>query len=60
MGYIRSNEDYYVSTGMSQRGAKIQVELDKRAIDSGLCNPRKIKEEAEAVAEIEEQLDSKD
>lgn len=56
MPYIRSNEDYYVSTGMSERAAKIRVELDKRGIDSGVCNPRKIKEETEAIAEIEEQL----
>lgn len=60
MGYIRSNEDYYVSTGMTPRQAKIQVELDKRGIDSGFCNPRKIKEEAEAIADIEAELDSED
>lgn len=56
MGYIRSNEDYYKSLGFS----KIQVELDKRNIDYGFCNPIKAKLAAEEEEEIRENLQSKD
>lgn len=45
MGYIRDNEDYYVSLGYSPSEAKKQVEKDKRTqnIDYGYCNPIKAK-----------------
>ena len=46
MGYIRSNEDYYISEGMSPDNAKLQVEMDRlgaNSIDYGYCNPRKAK-----------------
>jgi len=52
MGYIRDNEDYYVSTGMSPESAREQVAIDEAGIDYGYCNPIK----AKLAAEEEEEL----
>ncbi|MGD9725929.1 MAG: hypothetical protein AB7L09_03255 [Nitrospira sp.] len=58
MGYIRDNEDYYVSIGYSAERARIQAAIDERNIDYGVCNPIKAKlaaeEEADVIKEIEE------
>lgn len=46
MGYIRSNEDYYIAQGMTPRQAEIQCEMDRLGadrIDHGYCNPIKAK-----------------
>lgn len=59
MGYIRSDEDYYVSTGMSPERASQQVELDKHNIDYGYCNPQKAKSAAEQEREILKKLEEK-
>jgi hypothetical protein len=56
MGYIRTNEDYYASLGMSPERAALEVELDKARIDYGVCNPRKAKLAAEQEAEIRARL----
>jgi len=55
MGYIRDNEDYYISIGYSSEDARKQVELDERSpnIDYGYCNPLK----AKFAAEEEEETD---
>lgn len=56
MGYIRSNEDYFQSIGMSpakaRREAKIYESGALDRIDYGFCNPRKAKQAAEEEAEI--------
>jgi hypothetical protein len=59
MGYIRSDEDWYIANGMSQSEAAKQVRRDElsRDIDYGVCNPRKAKQAAEDEAKIERQLD---
>lgn len=57
MGYIRSNEDYYNSLGFSPLEAKVQVEMDKRSVDIGYCNPIKAKLAAEEEAEIRANLE---
>ncbi|MDP1695285.1 MAG: hypothetical protein Q8L29_00025 [archaeon] len=54
MGYIRSNEDFYMAQGCSSREAEVRVEADKKNVDSGFCNPRKIRDEYEARKEAEE------
>ena len=42
MGYIRSDEDYYISTGMSPEQAQEQVRKDEQGeCDRGFCNPLK-------------------
>jgi hypothetical protein len=56
MGYIRSDEDYYISLGMSPKKAAVQAELDRRGVDYGYCNPIKAKLAAEVEAEVEAQL----
>jgi len=56
MAYIRTNEDYYRSLGMSTENAKVQVEMDKRGVDAGYCNPRKAKEYAQVENEVKAQV----
>lgn len=56
MSYIRSNEDYFESLGMSPAEARREARIfDSGAldhIDHGYCNPRKAKQAAEEEAEI--------
>lgn len=57
MGYIRTNEDYYISEGMSLDNARLHVELDRLGadtIDYGVCNPIKSKLAAEAEEDLRE------
>jgi len=54
MGYIRNNEDYYVSQGFSPKQASIQTKIDNCHIDYGFCNPNKAKEAAKVEKEIKE------
>jgi hypothetical protein len=57
MAYIRSDEDYYISLGMNPTEARIQVEAERRCgHDGGYCNPRKISELNEAIAEVRQEL----
>ena len=58
MGYIRSNEDYYESCGMSPANARRQVLKDKLMgnADPGVCNPGKAKEYAEKEDEVDKLL----
>ena len=56
MAYIRSNEDWYRSQGRSAHEARVQVELDRRGVDSGYCNPIKIKHAAEVEREVRYEL----
>jgi len=60
MAYIRSNEDYYASLGMSSTEAAVQAELDRHGVDYGYCNSRKAKEAAEIEAEIRSRFDKKE
>jgi hypothetical protein len=60
MGYIRSNEEWYLSQGMSYKEALIQCEMDRLGrnnIDYGFCNPRKIKLADEQEEEIRKQAE---
>lgn len=52
MAYIRDNEDYYVSQGMSPSEARIQDAVDRANIDYGYCNPIKAKLASEDEEEI--------
>ena len=56
MGYIRDNEDYYVSLGYSPSEAKVQASLDEAGVDYGFCNPIKAKNAAEEEDEIRNKL----
>lgn len=56
MGYIRSNEDYYVSTGYSPEQAKVEAEMDRRSCDLGFCNPIKAKMYEEERKDVEKQI----
>lgn len=56
MPYIRTNEDYYESLGMSPIEAVVQAELDRRGLDSGYCNPIKEKIMQEEAEEIKRKL----
>jgi hypothetical protein len=52
MGYIRTNEEYYIDVGHSPQRAAEKVEIDKAKIDYGWCNPIKAKiahEEEQAI-----------
>lgn len=60
MGYIRSNEDYYESLGFSPLEAKVQVEMDKRGVDYGVCNSIKAKLAAEEEGEIRGNFQNED
>lgn len=53
MGYIRTDEDYYESLGMSPKEAAAQAEAERRCGHSGgYCNPRKATEFADTVEEV--------
>lgn len=56
MPYIRSDEDYYASLGMSEKESRVQVRLDREGVDYGVCNPRKAREAAEREAEIRREV----
>jgi hypothetical protein len=58
MGYIRSDEDYYVDQGMDPCSAAKQVRRDKLSsgVDHGFCNPQKSKIADEEEIEVEKQL----
>jgi hypothetical protein len=58
MGYIRDNEDYYVSMGYSPDRAREQCAIDDANIDYGYCNPIKAKQAAEDEQEIRERVRS--
>jgi hypothetical protein len=60
MGYIRSNEDWYRSMGYSDKEIKVQKELERRGVDYGYCNPRKVKRAAEVEAEVRRELEQFD
>jgi hypothetical protein len=56
VAYIRSNEDWYRSMGISPFEVKVQDELDRRGVDYGVCNPIKAKRAAEVEEEIRREL----
>jgi hypothetical protein len=60
MAYIRSNEDYDRSIGLSAKESRVQSEMNRRRVDYGVCNPIKAKiaaeEEDEIRAEIEREF----
>ena len=57
MGYIRSNEDWYRAQGCSELVARVRVELDRRRVDYGFCNPRKAEEAAEEEADLRQEVE---
>lgn len=57
MAYIKSDEDYNQSLGISPKEAKIQKELDRRNIDYGYCNPRKARWAQKIEDEIRKQFE---
>lgn len=59
MGYIRSNEDYYINQGMCPNNARRQVKRDKvsRGIDHGICNPYKSKIAAEEERKVDKDIE---
>lgn len=57
MPYIRTNEDYYASLGMSPKAVLIAEALDEVKIDYGFCNPRKAREAAELEEEIRKKVE---
>jgi len=58
MGYIRSNEDYYVNQGVDPNTARAWDQAEKElGHDGGFCNPRKAKEFDERVDEIRHEED---
>jgi len=59
MAYVRSNEDWYRSQGYSTREARVQVEMDRRGVDYGVCNPIKAKIAAEEEAELRRELNAR-
>ena len=59
MGYIRSNEDWYISQGMSPKEAHIQEAIDEAHLDYGYCDPRKAKDSAEDEQVIRDSFRSK-
>lgn len=57
MGYIRDDEDYYISLGYSSEKAAIMAATDH--LDYGYCNPIKAKladeEEKEIIKKLKEE-----
>lgn len=53
MGYIRSNIDYYMNQGMSEKQARIKCRVDKlmHGKDPGVCNPMKARDYQEDLDE---------
>jgi hypothetical protein len=56
MGYIRTNEDYYISCGYSPREAEIKSKMDEQGVDYGYCNPMKAKIADEQEKKIRQEL----